>query len=67
MGRELDLDDVAADHPKAEKELRDLRRALRGCRDMLAESAEQFRRSGDNGFAATCENHIVVADIALDT
>ncbi len=67
MGIELDVDDVVAGHSKAERELKELRSALRGSRSMLKESAKQFRLLNNDGFAAMCENHIKVADDLIGT
>ena len=42
-----------------------LEKALRGCRDMLRESAKQHRLSGDYGHGVGCDQHADAADAAL--
>lgn len=43
----------------------DMLAALKGCRDMLRESAKQHRCRGDSGHATVCDLHAEAANKAI--
>ena len=56
---------VIADHDEARAAVADVFAALRGCRDMLRESAKQHRLSGDAGHGRHCDTLADTADAAI--